>query len=82
MCVCLRERTDIHIGVVAGNDTDPAYVTASAGKDGTDQLGMLWRINGAAIFSKGEVLILSRSVFAAQHSEQLAHEKVSPIRAT
>eukprot|EP01050_Picozoa_sp_SAG11_P009946 SAG11_NODE_972_length_6340_cov_3.043423_7_plen_340_part_00 len=39
--------------LVTGNDTDPAYVTAAANGDGTDRLGMLFRINGAAIFSKG-----------------------------
>ena len=39
--------------MVTGDDTDAAYVKASKGKEGTDKLGMLWRINGAAIFSKG-----------------------------
>jgi beta-galactosidase/beta-glucuronidase len=39
--------------LVTGNDTDPSYVAASKGADGTEKLGMLWRINGAAIFSKG-----------------------------
>ena len=73
--------------MVTGNDTDPAYVAAAKGGDGTDQvlprdpksayqpgvlcmswranlefwgsvqLGMLWRINGAAIFSKGGNMI-------------------------
>jgi len=33
--------------LVTGNDTDPAYVSASKGKDGTVSLGMLWRVNGA-----------------------------------
>jgi beta-galactosidase/beta-glucuronidase len=42
-----------HFAVVTGDDTDAAYVKASTGKEGTDKLGMLWRINGAAIFSKG-----------------------------
>ena len=46
-----------HFAVVTGDDTDPAYVKASVGKDGTDKLGMLWRINGAAIFSKGANMI-------------------------
>lgn len=35
--------------LVTGNDTDPAYVAASKGKDGTASLGMMWRLNGAAI---------------------------------
>lgn len=43
--------------LVTGNDTDPNYVAASKGKDGTASLGMLWRINGAAIFSKGANMI-------------------------
>merc|ERR1712232_589403 len=43
--------------LVTGNDTDPEYVKASKGQDGTDKLGMLWRINGAAIFSKGANMI-------------------------
>ena len=43
--------------LVTGNDTDPAYVAASKGKDGTASLGMLWRINGAAIFVKGANMI-------------------------
>jgi beta-mannosidase len=43
--------------LVTGNDTDPAYVAASKGQDGTEKLGMLWRINGAAIFSKGANMI-------------------------
>jgi beta-mannosidase len=32
-------------------------VAASKGQDGTEKLGMLWRINGAAIFSKGANMI-------------------------
>ena len=43
--------------LVTGNDTDPAYVKANKGVDGTDSLGMLWRVNGAAIFSKGANMI-------------------------
>ena len=47
-----------HFAVVTGDDTNSTYVKASEGKDGTDQLGMLWRINGAAIFSKGANMIV------------------------
>ena len=43
--------------LVTGNDTDPAYVAGSKGKDGTSSLGMLWRVNGAAIFAKGANMI-------------------------
>ena len=45
--------------MVTGNDTDPAYVKANTGVDGTDKLGMLWRINGASR-PCGRALIFSR----------------------
>jgi beta-mannosidase len=38
---------------VTGNDTDPAYVAKNAGAEGSDTLGMIWKINGAAVMSKG-----------------------------
>lgn len=55
-----------HFAVVTGDDTDATYVAASKGKEGTDRLGMLWRINGAAIFSKGanSAMQLSRPEFS------------------
>jgi hypothetical protein len=43
--------------LVTGNDTDPAYVKANEGTDGTDGLGMLWRVNGAVIWCKGANMI-------------------------
>ena len=43
--------------LVTGNDTDPAYVKAHKDTDGTDSLGMLWRVNGAVVFSKGANMI-------------------------
>eukprot|EP01065_Artemidia_motanka_P025528 TRINITY_DN30520_c0_g1_i1.p1 TRINITY_DN30520_c0_g1~~TRINITY_DN30520_c0_g1_i1.p1 ORF type:complete len:912 (+),score=270.91 TRINITY_DN30520_c0_g1_i1:48-2783(+) len=43
--------------VVTGNDTDPAYVKASEGKDGTSDMGMMFRVNGAAIMSRGANMI-------------------------
>lgn len=39
--------------LVTGNDTNPEYVKAHASTDGTDDMGMLWRVNGAVIWSKG-----------------------------
>ena len=42
---------------VTGNDTDAAWVAANKDGDGTAQLGMFWRVNGAAIFSKGANMI-------------------------
>ena len=44
-----------HFALVTGNDTDPSYVAESVGKHGTmnPALGMFWRVNGAAVFSKG-----------------------------
>lgn len=62
--------------LVTGNDTDPAYVAASKGKDGTSSLGMLWRVNGAAIFVKGANMIpmeeLEGRMSASAH-RQLVH---------
>jgi len=43
--------------LVTGNDSDPAYVKANGNTDGTDVLGMLWRINGAVIWCKGANMI-------------------------
>lgn len=43
--------------LVTGNDTDPSYVKANTGVDGTDTLGMLWRVNGAVVWSRGANMI-------------------------
>lgn len=43
--------------LVTGNDTDPAYVKANGDVDGTDSLGMLWRVNGAVVWCKGANMI-------------------------
>lgn len=43
--------------LVTGNDTDPDYVKRAAGADGTDTQGMLFRVNGAAVFSRGANMI-------------------------
>ena len=45
------------VALVTGNDTDPSYVAASKGAQGTDHLGMLFRVNGAAIFARGANMI-------------------------
>ena len=46
---------------MTGNDTDPAYVKASTGADGTAQgaamTGMFWRVNGAAVYARGANMI-------------------------
>jgi beta-galactosidase/beta-glucuronidase len=42
-----------HFALVTGNDTDPTYVTKNAGAEGSDTLGMIWKVNGAAVMSKG-----------------------------
>jgi hypothetical protein len=39
--------------LVTGNDTSPAYVAANLDTDGTDSMGMFWRINGAVVMSRG-----------------------------
>ena len=41
------------VALVTGEDTSPAYVAASAGQRGTEHLGMLFRVNGAALFARG-----------------------------
>lgn len=43
--------------LVTGNDTDPSYVQRSLDADGTDTQGMLFRVNGAAVFSRGANMI-------------------------
>lgn len=47
------------LAIVTGNDTDPAWVTANAGADGSADppLGMFFRINGAVIFARGGNLV-------------------------
>lgn len=43
--------------LVTTNDTDTSVVKANATTDGTGTHGMFWRINGAAILSKGANMI-------------------------
>lgn len=45
-----------YFALVTGNDTDPAYVNASRNADGTDSMGMLFRVNGAVVYSRGELV--------------------------
>ena len=47
------------LAIVTGNDTDPAWVAANADADGSADpaLGMLFRINGAAILARGGNLV-------------------------
>jgi beta-mannosidase len=47
------------LAIVTGNDTDPAWVAANTGADGSADppLGMFFRINGAAIFARGGNLV-------------------------
>lgn len=46
-----------HFTLVTGNDTDPEWVAGAASKEGSGQLGMLFRVNGAAILSRGANMI-------------------------
>lgn len=46
-----------HVALVTGNDTDPGYVSKASSEEGTDSFGMLFRVNGAAIMSKGANMI-------------------------
>eukprot|EP01060_Flectonema_neradi_P011083 TRINITY_DN18146_c0_g1_i2.p1 TRINITY_DN18146_c0_g1~~TRINITY_DN18146_c0_g1_i2.p1 ORF type:complete len:922 (+),score=158.51 TRINITY_DN18146_c0_g1_i2:45-2768(+) len=43
--------------LVTGNDTDPTYVNNSKNADGTEDMGMLVRVNGAVMFNRGGNMI-------------------------
>eukprot|EP00045_Choanoeca_perplexa_P014478 m.170416 g.170416 ORF g.170416 m.170416 type:complete len:997 (-) comp16688_c0_seq4:1727-4717(-) len=43
--------------LVTGNDTDPNYVQKNKNADGNDSQGMLWRVNGLVMLSKGANMI-------------------------
>ena len=43
--------------LVTGNDTNSAYIAANKTADGSDWLGMRYRINGAAFFARGSNVI-------------------------
>jgi hypothetical protein len=43
--------------LVTVNDTDAAYVAANASADGTGRHGMFFRVNGAAIYSRGANMV-------------------------
>lgn len=55
--VLLRRVGFRHFALVTGNDTDPAWVAANKDVDGTDSLGMRFRVNGAAMWSRGGNMI-------------------------
>ena len=42
-----------HVALVTGNDTDPAYIEDSIGKEGTRFHGMYLRVNGVALWMRG-----------------------------
>jgi len=46
-----------HFAIVTGDDSDPTYVRNATGADGTSSMGMLFRVNGAAVFSRGANMI-------------------------
>jgi beta-mannosidase len=43
--------------LVTGNDTNPDYVKNNQNTDGSDSFGLMWRINGQAIFNRGANVI-------------------------
>jgi beta-mannosidase len=43
--------------LVTGNDTAPGYVANNTHTDGTDSMGMMFRVNGAAFFARGANMI-------------------------
>ena len=47
-----------HVALVTGNDTDPSFVAKAAQEEGTElSFGMFFRVNGAAIFTRGANMI-------------------------
>jgi beta-galactosidase/beta-glucuronidase len=47
-----------HVALVTGNDTDPAYIKKAATEEGSELgFGMYFRINGAALFTRGANMI-------------------------
>lgn len=45
------------IALVTGNDTDPEYVQKNVNSEGSDDHGMMFRVNGAAIWARGANMI-------------------------
>ena len=75
------------VALVTGNDTDASYVAASQGKQGTDHVGMIFRVNGAAIFARGANMIpmeeLEGRLDADAHRflvQSAAHAKFNMLR--
>ena len=75
------------VALVTGNDTDASYVAASKGKQGTDHMGMIFRVNGAAIFARGANMIpmeeLEGRLSADAHRylvQSAAHAKFNMLR--
>lgn len=46
-----------HFAIVTGNDTSVPYVENSVNKTGTSDMGMFFRVNGAAVFARGANMI-------------------------
>ena len=45
------------VALVTGNDTDPAFVAAATGAEGSGQHGMYFRVNGAVLLTRGASMI-------------------------
>ena len=45
------------LALVTGNDTDPTYVANAAKEEGSDEFGMLVRINGEAVYARGANMV-------------------------
>lgn len=50
-----------YFALVTGDDTDAAYVASARQEQGTASVGMYFRINGAAFWSKGARWVLDHS---------------------
>ena len=60
-----------HFAIVTGDDTDPAYVKASYGKEGTENNGMFFRVNGAAVFARGANMIPMEELEGRSNAEAM-----------
>lgn len=64
---------------MTGNDTNPEYVKENKNADGNDSQGMLFRVNGMVIFSRGANMIpmeeLEGRLVAAAHAQLVASSR-------
>ena len=58
VAVCTSRRVGFrYVALVTGNDTDPAFVAAASGSQGSAAHGMYFRVNGAVVWARGANMI-------------------------